>query len=353
MIHNLQDIQDKIFFESKNILETLGKIASKEDLLNKHDLIEELSDRVAFLKILNKNKEFFILENESEIIDNQFINEKKENGEDLPSNSFLESDLLDEDIIEEEVIFTNEINESGNSSTYDQDISQNLDLKENIQETEELEHTSAEENNKEFFEIDNESKISEEVIINEEKILPTYEERVVQKEREFLEMEERRRKIVEFSKHEQAQAPKVALTDIKPIQPHSIDKKFKLSSIKGIKAVKNLFDEDPLEKVEEEETEHQETEVGSILKTNIATDFMEASKKRPEFRIDFNDKIAFTKLLFGGDELELKKTVDELNSYDNLEDAKQFLSGIYYRKDWSKVDEYAQRLWNLVENKFL
>ena len=80
---------------------------------------------------------------------------------------------------------------------------------------------------------------------------------------------------------------------------------------------------------------------------------MEASNKRPEFRIDFNDKIAFTKLLFGGDEAELRKMVEQLNSYEHLEDARQFLSEVYYKKDWRNVDEYAQRLWTLVENKFL
>ena len=80
---------------------------------------------------------------------------------------------------------------------------------------------------------------------------------------------------------------------------------------------------------------------------------MEAEKKKPEFKLDLNDKVAFTKLLFKGNDEELKLTIDKLNSFDNLEDAKQYLSEIYYDKDWQKVDEYAQRLWNLVENKFL
>jgi hypothetical protein len=30
-----------------------------------------------------------------------------------------------------------------------------------------------------------------------------------------------------------------------------------------------------------------------------------------------------------------------------------YLSEVYYDKGWEKVDEYAQRLWSLVENKFL
>ena len=80
---------------------------------------------------------------------------------------------------------------------------------------------------------------------------------------------------------------------------------------------------------------------------------MEAEKKKNECRLDLNDKVAFTKLLFNGDAEELKTTVDKLNSFNNLEDAKQYLSEVYYEKDWTKADEYAQRLWSLVENKFL
>ena len=349
MIQNLQDIQEKIFFESKNILETLGKITSQEELLNKQDLVVELNDRVAFLKVLNKNRDFLKQESSSEAIDNQFVNENIEKSAESNQQQFVEDDIFEEDIIEEEVIFTNEINESEDYLNDEEKISDNLDFEKDNEEN----LTSPEERKEELFEIDNESKVSEEIEISEEEILPTYEERVAQKEREFLEMEERRRKIVEISKHQPSENV-AAEANVKQEKPQSaIEKKFKLASIKGIKAVKNLFDEDPLEKVEEEESEQRETDAGSILKTNIATDFMEATKKRPEFRIDFNDKIAFTKLLFGGDEAELRKMVDQLNSYEHLEDARQFLSEVYYKKDWRNVDEYAQRLWTLVENKFL
>ena len=349
MIQNLQDIQEKIFFESKNILETLGKITSEEELLNKQDLIVELTDRVAFLKVLNKNKDFLAPKNDSEPIDNQLINSDIDDSTASNMDRYLEGQILGEDQIEEEVIFTNEINESENYSDDSQKISAGLEAEKNPDDN----LTSSEEPKEEFFEIDNESKVSEEIIINDEEILPTYEERVAQKEKEFLEMEDRRRKIVEISKHESTETLPIEPVQAQEKPQSAIEKKFKLASIKGIKAVKNLFDEDPLEKVEEEESENRETESGSILKTNIATDFMEATKKRPEFRIDFNDKVAFTKLLFGGDEAELRKMVDQLNSYEHLEDARQFLSEVYYKKDWRNVDEYAQRLWTLVENKFL
>jgi hypothetical protein len=36
-------------------------------------------------------------------------------------------------------------------------------------------------------------------------------------------------------------------------------------------------------------------DTGSILKSNIPTHFMEAEKLKPEFKLDLNDRIAFSK----------------------------------------------------------
>ncbi|WP_346983648.1 hypothetical protein [Chryseobacterium sp. POE27] len=132
------------------------------------------------------------------------------------------------------------------------------------------------------------------------------------------------------------------------------EKKIKLAHIKGLKTVQSLFDDDHLERdVPVEKAVEKKADKGGILKTNIPTDFMEAEKKKPEFKLDLNDRIAFTKTLFGGSQSELNETVNNLNSFRTLEEAKEYLSDLYYSKKWNKVDEYAQRLWILVENKFL
>jgi hypothetical protein len=94
-------------------------------------------------------------------------------------------------------------------------------------------------------------------------------------------------------------------------------------------------------------------DTGSILKSNIPTNFMEAEKQKPEFKLDLNDRIAFSKMLFEGSQAELNEVVAHLNQFQTLEEAKEYLSDLYYERKWNKVDEYAQRLWILVENKFL
>lgn len=314
----VQDLQQKVFFEAKTILETLAKISSKEELLARQDLFTEIADRVAFLKVLEKNKDLLAEEIHSESFDNQIVNSNNSldfvDAEEETLEEFLEA----EDEMEEEVMYTNEINE----------ISDDLEVSE--------EETPLEE-------------INFEEQISDAAIEVAYEERVAEKEQQFQELEENRRKIVEYEKedvvHDQVTSPLQSNE-----QQHHTEKKFKLAHIKGLKAVGQLFDEDPLEKLQEDEHANQS---GSLLKTNIPTDYMEAARKRPEFRLDLNDKVAFTKLLFKGNENELNKTVAQLNSYDNLEDARQYLSEVYYEKDWKSKDEYAQRLWSLVENKFL
>ncbi len=167
-----------------------------------------------------------------------------------------------------------------------------------------------------------------------------------------------RRKIVEIDRPVSEKEKEKPASDesFENLEAYQQEKKIKLAHIKGLKAVQTLFDDDHLERILPEEKTtpvDKKEDTGSILKTNIPTDFMEAEKKKPEFKLDLNDRIAFTKTLFGGSQSELNEVVNNLNSFRTLEEAKEYLSDLYYAKKWSKVDEYAQRLWILVENKFL
>lgn len=334
-MENIQEIQDKIFFEAKNALESLSKITSIDELLAKQDLFSEVTDRIAFLRILEKNIDFLTVEETMQIIDNQELNLNFDNEPAVKMEEIPDDFSSDEHEMEEEVLFTNELNEIDEVGYQTEPISE-VGIEENL--------------NEEFQTIQNEDQV-----VTEESDSSTYASRVAKKEQEFNELEERRRKIVEFNKEDVAHEHKEeVLHENKSGEHHHAEKKFKLANIKGLKAVQSLFDEDPLEKFNEEESKNEvQKESGSLLKTNVSTDFMEAEKKKPEFKLDLNDKVAFTKILFKGDDEKLKTTVEKLNSFDNLEEARQYLSDIYYENDWSKADEYAQRLWHLVENKFL
>ncbi len=43
---NFQNLQQKVFFEVKTILETLSKVSSVEELMTKQELSSELADRI-------------------------------------------------------------------------------------------------------------------------------------------------------------------------------------------------------------------------------------------------------------------------------------------------------------------
>ena len=340
-MQTLQDIHDKIFFETKSILESLSKIQSKDELLAKQDLFTELTDRIAFLRILEKNEDSFneILSDKS--ADNHFSNNVENVGETNQDVEFTENNLSD-NLVEEEVIFTNELNDFEEEIETEERIS-SYSQAENIEElNDEIYIDSISE-----FDLSEEKEIP--LILEQEE--PDHAERVAQKERELEEMEERRRTIVEFTKHETAAENLTEVTEQKIDTPQQeAEKKFKLAHIKGLKVMQQLFDLDPLE--DQKTAEEIKEDSGSLLKSNVKTDFMEAERRKPEFKLDLNDKVAFSKSLFGGNDDELKSTIEKLNSFDTLEDAKQYLSEVYYEKDWSRKDEFAQRLWNLVESKF-
>ena len=392
-MQNWRESYDKVFEEMKNLLSELSKSHTYEDILMKENEINQLYQKFSFLKV-SQNFEFSSTEIEPlQIIENQLTNSdsnlisvedfEEENKvaeivveeteihdifDDVPEveevHSFEEidarEDLLEEQVLENEAV--NEIIEVQNEEQIDEvisDISTPINVTEDIInesqetiETETPEEILLEEATEKLepmqdsqfsFAMEKEQPIAE--VSNDD-----YEVRLAEKEAKLKELEENRRKIVEFSKENTQPKENTQKVYESQTQAESHDKKFKLAHIKGLKIAKSLFDDDHLE--EEEKPVPVQTS-GSLLKNNVPTDYMEAPKPKPEFKLDLNDRIAFSQYLFNGSQSELNQVVSILNSFNSLEKAKEFLSDIYYERDWKKVDNYAQRLWTLVENRFL
>ena len=392
-MQNWRESYDKVFEEMKNLLSELSKSHTYEDILMKENEINQLYQKFSFLKV-SQNFEFSSTEIEPlQIIENQLTNSdsnlisvedfEEENKvaeivveetevhdifDDVPEveevHSFEEidarEDLLEEQVLENEAV--NEIDEVQNEEQIDEvisDISTPINVTEDIinesQETietqtpeeilleEATEKLEPMQDSQFSFAMEKEQPIAE--VSNDD-----YEARLAEKEAKLKELEENRRKIVEFSKENTQPKENTQKVYESQTQAESHDKKFKLAHIKGLKIAKSLFDDDHLE--EEEKPVPVQTS-GSLLKNNVPTDYMEAPKSNPEFKLDLNDRIAFSQYLFNGSQSELNQVVSILNSFNSLEKAKEFLSDIYYERDWKKVDNYAQRLWTLVENRFL
>ncbi|MBB4806923.1 hypothetical protein HNP38_002219 [Chryseobacterium defluvii] len=467
-MQNIQDLKEKIFFESKNIIDILEKINNVDELLSKQDLVDELANRISFLRLLEKNIEYFIQDNSFQNSDNQYIintdaevqefshevteeeaifnnelneiddhseniqeesspneiteeeavfnNQLNEIDESEPSDyqesvlNFIDEErilanaepdnddgihegMFTHEVTEEEAIFNNQLNEidqfENEVSDYQGNADAPFDEEEKIQDSFEQEISGEKEADQTqdateripsifdteipeddiLIEEDEERFITSNTIIeqgemasetsNVENIVNEIKNEAQAEEKQeeiIISGEADRRKIVEIDRPSPETEKERPASDesFENIDAYNQEKKIKLANIKGLKAVQTLFDDDPLERNIPQEKPVQTVEsTGSILKTNIPTDYMEAEKTKPEFRLDLNDRIAFTKTLFGGSQSELNEVVTELNSFKTLEEAKEYLSELYYEKNWKKADEYAQRLWVLVENKFL
>jgi len=490
-MQNIQDLKEKIFFESKNIIDILDKINNVDELLSKQDLVDELANRISFLRLLEKNMEYFITENTSSVSENnEFSSNEIIEEEAIFNNELNEIDEKEEVFTgaadEEEAIFNNQLNEitendyhenivsfigenlepkypenGSSTSAYDQQTAEEIVFNEQLKEIEENSlseyHESAldfvdeeriladavpddaEDISEEMFdqkvteeeaifnnqlneidEFETKNEEEKEIFIDEvstiaanehaeiTETIPSifdteiYEEEAIlieEDEDQFLgsntaieqgematetsnvenilaeikhdhseseeqeeliaEVETSRGKIVDLETPTPSIEKEGLASDesFENLEKYHQDKKIRLANIRGLKAVQTLFDDDHLEteNIQEKPVEIQKEDTGSLLKNNISTDYMEKEKEKakPEFKLDLNDRIAFSKMLFGGSQSELNEVVADLNSFKNLEQAKEYLSDLYYDRKWDKVDEYAQRLWILVENKFL
>ncbi len=327
-MQNLQDIEEKIFFECKNILDSLAKIITKDELLQKQDLFYEISERIAFLKILEKNESSFAEDKKS-------IEYFTSNEHDYSSYNEIDTN---EDLVEEEVLFNNELNE----------INPEKESEESLQdELNELPENTEKENHIHPLDDKIEEEASAEVYL-EEVGLVSEEQPILDSENQAATITEREDEIMaEDGKKESEEEQLLSEKDDNWFDAkngeEAHDKKFKLANIKGLKSVQSLF----------EDEEFQTIEPIKNSEAHVSTNYMEAEKQKREFRLDLNDKLTFTKMLFDGSQYELNETVARLNHFKTIEQAKEYLSDLYYERNWDKVDEYAQRLWVLVENKFL
>lgn len=351
--------------------------SDKEEEVFNTEIVEE---NTVFNEQLNEIEEEEFSEEVSQVL--SFVDEDRILENSVPEDeNDIDEEIFDQKVTEEEAIFNNQLNEIDEfeNEISDETVSNNFEEEEQILKNYESAQTSdasaekipsmfePEELDNEILieESDNESvsddfKYDEDEIITEnsnvESILTEIKKDTETNEAEAVINEDAdRRKIVEIDKPINESEKPASDESFENLEAYRQEKKIRLANIRGLKNIQTLFDDDPLEREvpQEKPAPIVKEETGSLLKTNIPTDYMEADKQKPEFRLDLNDRMAFTKLLFGGSQTDLNQAVTELNRCRNLDEAKEYLSELYYDRKWNKVDEYAQRLWILVENKFL
>ncbi|OXB23572.1 hypothetical protein B0A80_10095 [Flavobacterium tructae] len=72
------------------------------------------------------------------------------------------------------------------------------------------------------------------------------------------------------------------------------------------------------------------------------------------FHIDLNDRIAFTKNLFGNSSEDYSRVLNQLLTFDTYGEAKEFIEDMVKPdyNNWDGKDDYAERFLGIVEKKF-
>ena len=70
--------------------------------------------------------------------------------------------------------------------------------------------------------------------------------------------------------------------------------------------------------------------------------------------LGLNDRIAFEKHLFGGSGEDLNRVLSQLNTFDTMRDARNFINDLVKPdyNNWKDKEEYEERFMGLVEKKF-
>lgn len=104
----------------------------------------------------------------------------------------------------------------------------------------------------------------------------------------------------------------------------------------------------------EEKKEEKKIET-AILETPAQTKPVSLNEKLARgFHIDLNDRIAFTKNLFGNSTEDYSRVLNQLLTFDSYAEAKEFIENMVKPdyNNWEGKDDYAERFMGIIEKKF-
>ncbi|SHG68132.1 hypothetical protein [Flavobacterium defluvii] len=92
-----------------------------------------------------------------------------------------------------------------------------------------------------------------------------------------------------------------------------------------------------------------------VLETPKETKSVSLNEKLAKgFHIDLNDRIAFTKNLFGNSTEDYSRVLNQLMTFDSYTEAKDFIENMVKPdyNNWEGKDDYAERFLGIIEKKF-
>lgn len=113
--------------------------------------------------------------------------------------------------------------------------------------------------------------------------------------------------------------------------------------------------------IEELSTPTLEDELKDTISVDVTADlFTKADSKKSlndhlqqSLQIGLNDRIAFVKHLFNGNQPDYNRVISQLNTLNSEKEAKKFINkNIKPDYDWSDKEEYENRLLEIIERRF-
>ncbi|CAM3728190.1 hypothetical protein [Flavobacterium chungbukense] len=162
-----------------------------------------------------------------------------------------------------------------------------------------------------------------------------------------LETEEIKEEIKEEPKAEISPIPTILFEDF---GVNYADAQFvKVDSFEAVPAKTPSINDFKEEKKEEKKVET------AILETPAQPKAVSLNEKLARgFHIDLNDRIAFTKNLFGNSTEDYSRVLNQLLTFDSYAEAQEFIENMVKPdyNNWEGKDDYAERFLGIIEKKF-
>ena len=113
--------------------------------------------------------------------------------------------------------------------------------------------------------------------------------------------------------------------------------------------------------VEDKKVVTLEEELEDTISVDVAADLFEKSTEKKSLndtlqsniQIGLNDRIAFVKNLFEGNQGDFNRVVSQLNTFKTEKEAKKFINKMVKPDyNWANQEEYEERFMSIIERKF-
>ena len=113
--------------------------------------------------------------------------------------------------------------------------------------------------------------------------------------------------------------------------------------------------------VEDKKVVTLEEELEDTISVDVAADLFEKSTEKKSLndtlqsniQIGLNDRIAFVKNLFEGNQGDFNRVVSQLNTFKTEKEAKKFINKMVKPDyNWTNQEEYEERFMSIIERKF-